>query len=310
MIKLILASSGSFLIFGLMFWLIHQERRKNRFSPFTENMLRSPGHTLDLDLQSLIDKMALALLVIGILPLIYFQYLLDANISKQIVYVPFFIVVMSFAIYNIIKLFRSAQNVRLGLFGEVYTGQELNYLMHQGAWVYHDIPYKYGNIDHIVISKAGVFVVETKAVRKPATDSGGRKAKLIVTKDAIKFPHMTTSHPIDQVQRHKMHLKNKLSEKLGFSCPVFSVVSLPGWFVEKENQNAKNGFLVINPKRGKGLEKYINEKQRINESELKRVVSEIENFARSVEARSNMTDPDANKNYSFFLNRKHEEAKL
>jgi len=47
----------------------------------------------------------------------------------------------------------------LGREGEEYTGQELNFLMSKGAIVYHDIPYIYGNIDHVVIALDKIFAI-------------------------------------------------------------------------------------------------------------------------------------------------------
>lgn len=45
---------------------------------------------------------------------------------------------------------------RLGLLGERAVGEELNHLMRQGAYVFHDVPTaSYGNADHVVIAPKG-----------------------------------------------------------------------------------------------------------------------------------------------------------
>ncbi len=311
MLQIILGLSGIGLGVSALLWLIHQERRKKRFSPFTERMLRSPGHSLDIKLTELTDSLLIPYFTIGFIPIIY-SLIVSKNTSAitHAITIALFFPIIILAFFHFRKTFLKAQKIRLGLLGEIYTGQELNYLMRQGAWVYHDIPYKYGNIDHLVISKAGIFTIETKAVRKPVNNKGGKDAQVVVTKKAIKFPHFTTSSPIQQAKQHTDYLKKSLSKTLGMNCPVFSVISLPGWNVIKNNEKEKNGFLVINPKRGEWLKKYLNQQERINKQDLARIVAEIEKLARSVEAKSNMTDPDASKYYSFFLNRKHEEYKL
>src|SRR5690606_37340526 len=101
-----------------------------------------------------------------------------------------------------------------------YTGQELNFLMRQGAWVFHDIPYKYGNIDHIVVSKGGVFVVETKAVRKPVGEDGKRKSKVSASGGKLHFPHHVTQAPIQQAKRHAEYVSEFLVRKTGKNYPV------------------------------------------------------------------------------------------
>ena len=305
---LLLSLSGSFFAIILVLWLFEQERKKNRYSPYTEKMLRSPGYSLNSKLQDKADDLLLPMLIICFFPFLMVYVTKDVNLETRLVTSLIFIVPCIWSVINIFKSFKEMRNLRLGLEGEVYTGQELNYLMRQGAWVYHDIPYKYGNIDHIVISKAGIFTVETKAVSKPINEKGGKDAVVKVKNEALVFPHFTTSEPIDQAKLHAKELKKYLKKKTGNDYPVFSIVALPGWYVQKLDKH-KNGFLVVNPARGKGIERYM-KATRIAENDLNRAVSEIEEFARTVVAKSDITDPDANNKYSFFLKRKTEEQRL
>ena len=72
-------------------------------------------------------------------------------------------------------LFQEIQNqvIRLhqGVEAEIATGQELSLLMRDGAWVFHDIPYQYGNIDHVIVSRGSIFAIETKGYSKPESFS-------------------------------------------------------------------------------------------------------------------------------------------
>ena len=303
----LLSVTGAFLIIPLVLWLFEQERKKNRFSPFTEKMLRSPGYSLNKQLEEKGDDLLIPFMIVALFPFLLVHFLKGANFETRLVAGFIFLLPMVWAINKIRKDFKEIRKLRLGFEGEVYTGQELNYLMRQGAWVYHDIPYKYGNIDHIIVSKAGIFTVETKAVRKPANDKGGKEAKVSVKNGSLVFPHFTTAEPIEQAKRHSRYVKKFLLRKTGHNYPVYAVVSLPGWYVDSGKN--KNGFLVVNPMRGRGIEKYLQD-ERIPENELNRAVVEIEEFARSVVSSTDITDPDANSKYSFFLNRKHEETKL
>ena len=189
-LKFLIPLSGGLLFIGSLLLFIYFERKKNRFSPFTERMLRSPGYTLNQKLQDLSDDLLAPVLMVGFIPIIYALFFLGKDIPTQLIGGVITLTLMGYAFYKIRKIFTESQKIKLGMYGEIYTGQELNYLMQKGAWVYHDIPYQYGNIDHIIISKAGVFAVETKAVRKPLSKKGGRDAKVVVTKNKIIFPHV------------------------------------------------------------------------------------------------------------------------
>ncbi len=170
MLTLILSISGTVLMIAYILWLYQNERKKNRYSPFTEKMLRSPGYTLSNELDDVVDKMMAPFFMIGFCPLLYFILTKDFTLGYKVITGVPILALMIWEMLSIRKLFLRSRKLKLGLDGEVYSGQELNYLMRQGAWVYHDIPYKYGNIDHVIVSKAGVFTVETKTISKPIND--------------------------------------------------------------------------------------------------------------------------------------------
>lgn len=54
-----------------------------------------------------------------------------------------------------------------GAVGEEQTGDVLDKL-DDSWWVEHDIPYGYGNYDHVVVGPAGVFLLDTKRLSRPA----------------------------------------------------------------------------------------------------------------------------------------------
>ena len=290
-----------------MLWLYQRERQKKRYSPFTEKLLRNPGHSLSIELDDLADSILVPAMAVGTAPWLYYFLVKDSNFFVKCIFGLIILTIITWGLNNIRAIFLKSRKVKLGLDGEVYTGQELNFLMRKGAWVYHDIPYKYGNIDHLIVSKSGVFTVETKTIRKPVNDKGTKEAKVFVKNGSLVFPHFTTSKPIEQAKRHSEYVKKYLLEETGEDHPVFSVVALPGWFVD--SGKTKNGFLVVNPKRGRGIERFLEDK-RIQQKKLDRVVAVIDKFARNVVSKTDMTDPNANQKYSFFLNRKPEEPKL
>lgn len=164
---------------------------------------------------------------------------------------------MVYILVRVWRLFGILRITNLGREGEEYVGQELTLLMCRGAHVFHDIPYKFGNIDHIVVGNDKVFAIETKAVRKLQSQSNktGRDSTVVFDGHQLIFPHMKTDDPIKQAQRHAKHIREVLKNNCGLSMEVVPVVALPGWFVRIES--AGKEVLVINPKRGKALDKWL-----------------------------------------------------
>lgn len=78
--------------------------------------------------------------------------------------------------FKIVMMKRKVRTWRLGENGELYVGQMLEKNMRPiGYDVFHDVVIKKGgrvfNLDHVLIGANGVYVVETKAWRKPVMGS-------------------------------------------------------------------------------------------------------------------------------------------
>jgi len=166
----------------------------------------------------------------------------------------------------------------LGLEGELTTAEELNKLMLDGFRVFHDLPFKYGNIDHVVIGVAGVFAVETKARSK------GHVANCqMVTVDhpqmGLIFADKKWRMPVDQLQTNQRWLSEHLSNATGLTVSVRSVLALPGYYIE--NQIGSSEFLVINPVKCKrdfddGLKQF-------TDDEVRRIAHQVEQLCRDIE---------------------------
>lgn len=241
---------GAVSMVAVIYLAIRRTRKENKYSPFTEKSLRSPGYTLGQQLDD--RRVDLLGLMLGscFLPFLYFVQFQHFSVAQAYLFGLFYLVAWAFAVNKSLRWFKEVRKLILGLEGEVYTGQELNYLMRDGAFVYHDIPYKYGNIDHIIVSTGGVFAVETKAVRKPANEDGKRQSEVNYRDGKLHFPHAVTDAPIRQAQRHAEYLGESLSKRIGKSIPVTPVVAIPGWFVKS---SMASDVLVVNPKRGNSL---------------------------------------------------------
>lgn len=288
---------GLFVLLAAFF--IWRKRRSGKYSPFTENFFRLPGHSAREIHSEILDD-------------IFWRYACFVGTSifvvwKAVFYSEFDITVLlgllalGYLSVRTYPLFEQAQNYRLGCEGEEFTGQELNLLMLSGAYVFHDIPYKYGNIDHIVIGKDKLFVVETKAFKKPQrsnTDSK-KNAKVRYDGSTLFFPTFSTSKPLDQVKMAADFVEKTLAKKTNQRFSVVPVVALPGWYVESDNSQSAE-VLVINPKRGNALRRRLGEFEDYNLRQ--EVVRHIAAVSRSVKPKSKSTDPNAADEFDFWFN--------
>jgi hypothetical protein len=128
-------------------------------------------------------------------------------------------------------------NLRLGYEAEQAMGQALNELMLDGAHVFHDFPADGFNIDHIVVSAAGVVAVETKGYSKPNFLPGKEAALARVKGDSIQFPARIDHDAIPQARRQAKALEKWIRDNTGHSVPVRAALALPGWFVESDRKS-------------------------------------------------------------------------
>lgn len=309
-IKIFLPSIPVVLFILLYVVLRMRQRQRGKYSPFVEKTLRPPAHSLGYELDDLRAELMGQLLILTLIGVIFLPTFMEMKgfIGRMTL---FSIMVMStfYFGFKVNTLINKLWQIKLGYEGELYVGQELNLIMRQGAWVFHDVPYKYGNIDHIVISTGGVFAIETKAVRKPASQTGRAESRVFVKNDELVFPNFATKEPLTQAQRHADYLAEFVRVQLGLSIKVTPVVALPGWFVEHSKSLNTSGVLVINPKRGQVLTKFVNRKI-LSDKDITLIAARIESFARTIQSSSDVLDPDGSKKFDFWSNRKVEEPKL
>jgi hypothetical protein len=291
------------IMVGALYLIVRKFKRRGCYSPFTDDFLREPGETLRTQhslIQDEIMECFFSLVVVGVVAVYVVKgFPLVAVVTALVVFVIFFI----YQLKKLSGLFSKAVSVRLGFEGERATGQELMMLMRDRAGVYHDIPYKYGNIDHIVIAPGGVFAFETKAVSKPASETTNR-AEWKVTYDgkSLAFPHREDSAALEQARRHAKYLHGHIKKKLGIHAVVTPVVSIPGWFIDR---TGKSDVWVINPKERDQLRKEM-VVAKLGAGEADIIAAHIESVARSIRPGSKKLDPDAEDYYDFWNNPKYQ----
>ena len=284
-------------------------RRRNRYSPLVENRLRLPGESAK---QKLIDLYTNVLgyysaMFAVIAAVLYFTFVVNVGLTLFIIAAVIGSGCFCYLARKLYVDFQKAFNYRIGADGEAYTGQELNLLAREGAFVFHDIPYKYGNIDHVVVGYDNIFVVETKAVREPVGSNGKKEGRVEYDGTHLRFPHFTTDAPLRQARCHADCLTRILNEDGRCSIPVIPVVALPGWFIESTNRTV-SAVRIINPKRGNSLRKQIG--QRRSCDQFKSAVRKIEKLARVDSPLASMTDPDAAEHYNLWTTEPRKRGNL
>lgn len=221
--------------------------------PFCDSQLRPAGESLRVAISKADDDLiSSALLYLGFVAIA--GGLVYGTSAKQMES-PHVMVVLGFSlaltfiviIFFTIKLWRIQQrlwNLTLGYDGECYVGQVLtDTLVPLGCKVFHDLPFDGFNIDHLVVSPYGVFVVETKTRRKPIDGKSGKhEYKVFYDGKRLSFTSGLKDYgALDQTQFNAKEVAKWLNGETGCVVPVCPVLLFPGWFVEMTG----NGPVVV-----------------------------------------------------------------
>ncbi len=286
----ILAVGGSMLVGPLvavaaLLWRRRQNRLRRR-SPITLQMLRPPGHSLREQLDDASNDIGGYLLGLAMWP----PMLLSAHLllqrggsavpstATQLIYWSGLLIGVAVMAYLMLKTQRRMDDLRAGYDAELAVGQELDQLMRQGAAVFHDFPAEGFNIDHVVISRRGVFAVETKGYSKPGDLRGKAGATVVFDGQCLAFPRYSTREPLEQAERQAQWLGKWLCSAAGEAVVVLPVLALPGWFVERRGRGAVRVYA------GPELARLLDAKggSALSAEAMQRVVHQVEQRCRDV----------------------------
>lgn len=250
---------------ALCFWLVIEVllrlrawRRRGRRSPLTSKLLRGPGNTLRNEIDDASGDIAAYLSTLLSFPLSVLgihlsqSYLAGTPESTLRVSISVLVVLggIAFLAYRLHGSSHRRFQLQCALDAEIAVAQELDQLMRQGAITFHDFPAEQFNIDHVVVTRGGVFAVETKSRLKPDRGGGAEDAKVIFDGHALLFPGWHDTTTLEQARRQAVWLGRWLSRAVGSPVEVRPVVALPGWYVERQ---AKSDVRVISGREAKSL---------------------------------------------------------
>ena len=221
-----------------------QERRT---TPLKKPPVRNPGEGLDAEMADLRELKLFPYIVASTMTVAFavVEWIQWLNTPRQ----PWWLTITAIGviIFTYVRFRRVRaryRDLKLGRDGEKAVGQYLERLRTDGFAVLHDIPGDGFNLDHVLVSTRGIFVVETKTLRK--TDD--RQATLRFDGTDVRVAgHALPRNPVPQVRANMAWLATLLEEETSRRFAVRGVVLFPGWFVES-TPGAPGDVWVLEPK--------------------------------------------------------------
>ena len=247
-------------------------------SPLREPPLRLPGQSIDEQINRLLNEKQLnyALFAFGLFLLAvgaWIQVLTGSQLNPWL-FSAVAVLVIGYCSFRIRQTGKEVQRLRLGRDGERTVAEQLDVLKEQGAVVLHDLIGDGFNLDHVVLSRQGVFVVETKTRTKPAK---GSPTVTFDGKTLLVDGFEPERNPVTQAQGNARWLAQILRASTGKEFPIRPVVLFPGWFVERNPEGSS--VWVLNPK---ALPSFIeHEPNRISESDLHMATYHLAGYIRA-----------------------------
>lgn len=168
---------------------------------------------------------------------------------------------------------------RQALRAEQATAQEMGTALAGDNRLIHDVQAGEFNIDHAVITPAGIFAVETKSRLKPPTGNGAPKVKY--DGKILDFGTWHETKPLEQAERQARWLEDYLKRSTGEFYPVTPVLALPGWFIETTVRPTQGMVRVINPKNCQWLLLPPKQAARLDPAAIQRAAFQIEKLAQA-----------------------------
>lgn len=178
---------------------------------------------------------------------------------------------------KITRIMPLQRQYRQGIRAEQATAQELAASLAGDNRIIHDVQAGEFNIDHVVITPAGVFAVETKSRLKPPAGNGSPKVRY--DGKVLDFGTWKESKPVEQAERQARWLANYLREATGETFPVTAVLALPGWYVERAAPITANMVQVINPKNAGWLLLSLKKTPQLDSAAIQRAAFALEKLA-------------------------------
>lgn len=247
-------------------------------SPLKEKPLRVPGQSIQDQINDVVDEKVLGYaLAIAFFPMLaLFEWV---RWWAPLPPAPWFVTIVSaiavlYSVWKLSAMVKLLRALKLGRDGERIVAEMLNQLRSSGAIIFHDIQGPTFNVDHLVLSRRGFFVVETK------TRSKRSGAQVVFDGKELRVDGRKPDRdPIAQVRALKDWVTSTLKASTGKSYSVKPVVVFPGWFVNPVKEQGNSDVWVLNPE---ALPVFIrNEPEVVTEEDFRLAVYHMATIARA-----------------------------
>jgi hypothetical protein len=230
------------------------DTKRGKRSPLKEPLLRQAGQSLNDDIDDIIWDKVVNVVYFSLILILFagFEWWRSYKDTPPFP-IPITLIallVSGFAIYRVFIVRKHIKNIRLGINGEKTVAQFLE-VNRDNEWrLLNDIPVKEinsvcFNLDHVLVTPKGIFVIETKTIRKPA--AGGGKIAFDGKSISINGGR-PNDRPIVQVRAACEWMREFLKRETGKIYDIKGVVVIPGWFVEGVNNWKFSDVWVLNHK--------------------------------------------------------------
>jgi hypothetical protein len=284
---------------GPVLWLFvrefrdKQRREEVESPPQEEKLLRPPGHSLSVKLDTIWEDFLTKLLQsvgCGMLSSMFWPMALlflstpEYRLWALIPVAPALALVFLTVHYlnQARTLIGKARNYRLGLRGEQAVAEALTEVAAAAGYrIFHDLPGgENWNVDHIVVGPQGVFVIETKARSRRAVSTKQPAHKVGYDAETLYFPTGEDRQAIPQARRNAKWVAEYLTKKTGERVEAAPLVVLPGWYVERAAADTK-GVAAMN---ATYLKKYLASQQsHLPAAQVCRIITALDEKCRDIE---------------------------
>ncbi len=216
-------------------------------SPLKDKPLRYAGQSL----QEQIEDKALDLVYWFLVPSVslilaiadWVRFLNPQPAARPILVTVVTVILLGWGIYKMFTAKREIDRLKMARDGEKLVAEGLQEMIKQGATVLNDIQGEKFNIDHVVVSKNGIYLIETKTFSKPIK----KEAKISFDNEKVFADgFLIDRNPIQQAKALAKWLQDLLIQSTGTKFAIRPVVLFPGWFIEPMKRGQE--VWILNPK--------------------------------------------------------------
>ncbi len=201
--------------------------KNNKRSPLKDKPLRHAGQALDEQIDDKAINLVMSWVVFPGIAIIFaalewIRYLHPIP-AQPIPITVFAIILVIISIFKITKGVREIRTLRMGSDGEKLVAEELLELVKQGSAILNDVQGDKFNIDHVVISTHGIYLIETKTYSKPI-----KKESTISfdSENVFVDGRVVDRRPIRQAKALSKWLQELLQKSTGENfCPASYLIS-------------------------------------------------------------------------------------